>query len=629
MTFVYNTVPTMEQPQPAEANPAEEARPRKILVVDDVADNRVILVRRLQRRGFDVVEADGGIRALELIAQEPFDLVLLDIMMPDLSGLEVLRRVREQHGSLALPVIMVTAKTQSEDVVKALAIGANDYVTKPVDIPVVFARVDTQLALKDAEDLVRRANEQLQGANDTLEQRVAERTTELMDAVWQLQQQITERERSDAHIRYLAHHDALTGLGNRTLFRERLEQVHADPQGKGSLAVLFLDLDGFKNINDTLGHSVGDAVLKCVADRLRDNLRDSDRIVRLGGDEFAVIQIAEEQPESAAALANQLVELICKPMRVQDHELAVGVSIGIATSSGPDQELEQLLRAADLAMYQAKADGKCTYRFFEPEMDMRAQARRVLERDLRSAWAAGQFELHYQPQVSLETNRIVGFEALLRWRHPERGLVPPLDFIPMAEEIGLIVPIGEWVLKQACRDAAAWPGNLRVAVNLSPAQFKSGDVVSSVVNALAASGLPPHRLELEITETVLLARNDVTGPVLKRLHDLGVHIAMDDFGTGYSSLSYLLDFPFDKIKIDKSFVHGMSQRAENLAIVRAVAKLGSSFNADTTAEGVETAEQLERIKAEGCTEAQGFLFSRPIPVAEVVPFLQSAKLPHA
>jgi diguanylate cyclase (GGDEF)-like protein len=594
-----------------------QAKPR-LLIVDDIADNRTILARRFERRGFEIVEADRGQRALDLIAEENFDLVLLDVMMPEMDGFEVLQRIRGQHSPVALPVIMVTAKSQSEDVVQALELGANDYVTKPVDFAVALARVTTQVGRKRAEEGVRQANEALRKANDDLERRVAERTAKLVSANEQLQLEIEHRQKSEAKIEYLAHHDALTGLANRVLLGEQLDEALAHMRRtRDALAVLFLDLDGFKGVNDTLGHTVGDALLKAVAERVRDTVQDTDRVARLGGDEFAILQLSEQQPNNAASLAQHLIEVLSKPFSIDGHQLVVGASIGIAVALDYDADAEQLVKSADLAMYRAKADGRGRFCFFEPEMDAHAQARRLLELDLRNALVQGGFELHYQPLVNLKADSVTGFEALLRWSTPERGQISPGEFIPVAEETGLIVRLGEWALRQACAEAATWPGDIKVAVNLSPSQFKSGNLVPVVVNALSRSGLPAHRLELEITESVLLEVTDENLAVLNQLRELGVRISMDDFGTGYSSLSYLRSFCFDKIKIDQSFIRELSDQEDSRAIVRAIAALGSSFGMTTTAEGVETEEQLRNLRLEGCTEIQGYLVSPPRPASEI------------
>jgi diguanylate cyclase (GGDEF)-like protein/PAS domain S-box-containing protein len=436
---------------------------------------------------------------------------------------------------------------------------------------------------------------------------------------------ITERRRAEQRIAHMARHDALTDLPNRALFRERLaEALAAVPRG-GKLAVLFLDLDRFKGVNDTLGHPIGDELLKLVAGRLRHCVRDTDTVARVGGDEFAIIQTGIDKPLDTAMLARRIGEAVRQPYDLAGHAVVVDTSIGIAMAPSDGVEPDGLLKAADMALYGAKADGRGTYRFFEPAMDMRMKARRELEIALREALACGQFELYYQPQVNVDDRRITGCEALLRWKHPQRGMISPAEFIPVAEEIGLIVPLGEWVLRKACIDAASWPDDIRVAVNLSAIQVVNQNLTSVVVSALAVAGLPAHRLEIEITETVLLHNTEKTMATLHRLRQLGVHISMDDFGTGYSSLSYLRKFPFDKIKIDRSFISGLPGDHESAAIVRAVAGLARSLDMTATAEGVETAEQLEQVRMLGCVEMQGYLFSPPRPLAQIMPLMESQR----
>jgi diguanylate cyclase (GGDEF)-like protein len=442
---------------------------------------------------------------------------------------------------------------------------------------------------------------------------------------------ITERRRAEARIAHLAHHDVLTDLPNRALLRERLEQaVTGMRQGARPLAVLMLDLDRFKEVNDTLGHPIGDALLKVVTERLRGCVGEMDTIARLGGDEFAVVQRVSDPATESATLAKRIQEVITSPFDIAGHHMLIGTSIGIAVAPGDGSDPDQLMKNADLALYRAKSEGRGTYRFFEPEMDQRMQARRSLERDLRNALVNGEFAVYYQPLVNLERNEICGFEALLRWFHPERGTIPPADFIPLAEETGLIVPIGEWVLRQACNEAASWPDHLKIAVNLSPAQFKCRNLVEVIVGAVANAGIAAQRLELEITESVMLQDADAAFDMLTQLHALGVRIALDDFGTGYSSLSNLRKFPFDKIKIDRSFVSDLSgANVDALAVVRSVARLGVSLGMSTTAEGVETKEQLDHVRAEGCTEMQGYYICRPSPAHEITRLLASKALKPA
>ena len=420
----------------------------------------------------------------------------------------------------------------------------------------------------------------------------------------------TEQRRSEARIAHMARHDALTGLPNRLLFHDRLNRA-LTRSAESPVAVLCVDLDRFKTVNDTLGHPVGDELLKLVARRLEGCIREGDTVARLGGDEFAIIQHRLETTDAAGLLAERVVEALAAPFEVQGHQVVCGASLGIAIAPADGKLAEELLKKADMALYRAKAEGRGAFHYFEREMDERMQARRLLELDLRRALVNGEFELYYQPLLNLAENRISGCEALLRWRHPTRGLVLPGEFIPLAEEIGLITPLGEWVMRRACEEAVTWPVEMKVAVNLSPVQFRSRNLVQIVVSALANSGLSADRLEVEITESVLLQDNAANIKVLHELRDLGVRIAMDDFGTGYSSLSYLRSFPFDKIKIDRSFVSDLTNHGDALAIVKAVASLGASLGMVTTAEGVETAAQFDRLRLEGCTEVQGYLVSEP------------------
>jgi diguanylate cyclase (GGDEF)-like protein len=593
------------------------ARPR-LLIVDDISDNRTILMRRFERRGFDVIEADSGFVAIDLIEKGSFDVVLLDVMMPGIDGLETLKRIRSNKSASALPVIMVTAKSESSNIVEALEQGANDYITKPVDFAVALARVNTQVSRKRAEQQVVIANEELRRTNEDLELRVEERTKRLFDANQRLKEEIADREELQARSQYLAYHDSLTGLGNRLLFKEQLEKALMDvPVSPHPLAVLFLDLDGFKAVNDTLGHSIGDLLLRSIAAKLRDLLPSADRIARLGGDEFAILQISTAQPTSSIALAEKIIDVVGHPHNIDGHDVTVGASVGIAVAHPGEMNTETFLKSADLAMYAAKSEGRGTYRMFDPQMDAAVQTRRSMERDMRTALAQREFRLYYQPLVNLQTKRITAFEGLMRWNHVERGNVPPSEFIPIAEEMGLIVQMGEWALRQACSEAAAWPTDVRVSVNLSPLQFSKGNLVSTVMSALAFSGLSPSRLELEITESVLLEKTERNIAILNQLRQMGVRISMDDFGTGYSSIGYLRSFPFDKIKIDQSFVRDLLVDEGSLAIVRAIAGLGVSFGMTTTAEGVETEEQMRCLNLEGCVEVQGYLYSKPVPATEI------------
>jgi diguanylate cyclase (GGDEF)-like protein/PAS domain S-box-containing protein len=428
---------------------------------------------------------------------------------------------------------------------------------------------------------------------------------------------VTERRRADEKIAHLAHYDALTELPNRVLFREQIERELRRLSRGAQFALIYIDIDEFKGINDSLGHHVGDELLKAVAARIRGCLREADLVARLGGDEFAVIQSAVETVNDVVEFVTRIHEAIRRPYHCLGHQLSTDASIGIALAPRDGTDLDQLIKNADLAMYGAKASGRRTYRFFEPAMDATAKARLAMEQDLRQALADGGFEIHYQPLVDLGNNEVTGCEALLRWRHPERGMVSPAEFVPVAEDTGLIVELGEWVLRTACVEAATWPAHVRLAVNISPVQLKCQTVALKIAGALAASGLPASRLELEITEAVLIRDDETALAILHQLRAIGVRIALDDFGTGYSSLSYLKRFPFDKIKIDRCFVSDIAEIDGSSAIVQAVVNIAAARDMTTTAEGVETLQQKEILRGLGCTEMQGYLFSAAKPGPEV------------
>jgi diguanylate cyclase (GGDEF)-like protein len=434
-------------------------------------------------------------------------------------------------------------------------------------------------------------------------------------------QDITEQQRNHERIQYLARHDALTDLANRNLFQEHVEELQPRIARGEQLAVLAIDLDHFKNVNDTLGHGAGDALLKQVATRLRRCCRELDVVARLGGDEFAVLQVAIDQPVVGATLARRIIAAFAEPFDIQDHQFVIGASIGIAVAPLDGRDAETLMKCADLALYRSKAEGRNTFHFYESGMDAAQQRRRRIEAGLRRALASNEFTLAYHPLINIAEHRVRAFEALLRWNSPEHGSVSPVDFIPVAEDTGLIVQIGEWALREACATAATWPDEIEISVNLSPIQFKNRNLVDQVEAALRDSHLHPHRLDLEITESVLLLDSKMTLATLHKFHDLGIKLSMDDFGTGYSSLSYLRAYPFDKIKIDRSFVRDSSNSSDAKAIVKAVIGLGQSLGMATIAEGVETEAQLDLIRRHGCTEAQGFLFTKPLPAEAVGPWM--------
>jgi diguanylate cyclase (GGDEF)-like protein/PAS domain S-box-containing protein len=430
---------------------------------------------------------------------------------------------------------------------------------------------------------------------------------------------ITAQKQAERQVAYMAHHDALTGIANRTVLIEKMDEALTRLRSRSeAFTVFMLDLDLFKTVNDSLGHPVGDELLKLVAQRLTLCVNAGDVVVRMGGDEFAVLAANEgNQREMAIITASRILETLAAPYTLDGHHIEIGTSIGIALAPEHGEEVNQLMKCADLALYKAKAEGRSGYRFFEDAMGTEARNRRALEIDLRNAISKQQFELHYQPIVDIKTKQITSVEALVRWRHPERGMISPVDFIPIAEETGLINPLGEWVLRQACADAATWPSHVKVSVNLSPVQFRSFSPIEMFCNALSATGLPPERLEVEITESVLMQGNANNIETLHQLRSIGISIVLDDFGTGYSSLSYLRLFPFDKIKIDRSFVNELSKNSDCASIVSAVAGLGRSLRVATVAEGIETEDQLVLVRTAGCTHAQGYLFSRPRPAADL------------
>ncbi|MGI9426962.1 MAG: putative bifunctional diguanylate cyclase/phosphodiesterase, partial [Hyphomicrobiaceae bacterium] len=411
--------------------------------------------------------------------------------------------------------------------------------------------------------------------------------------------------------------DALTGLANRVHLHERLDQILTGRRRNDGVVALCVDLDQFKDVNDTYGHYVGDALLRAVAQRLQDSVRDADVLARMGGDEFVVLQTAVDSSAAAAALAGRMIDEISAPYELFGHQVTIGVSIGLSVSYEQTVDADELIKQADLALYKAKQDGRGVFRFFEEEMNARLQERRRMERDLRTALSDDQFELYYQPVVNIERDEIAGVEALIRWHHPERGVVSPGEFIPIVEEIGLAGPVGEWVIKQACQDAANWSDDIKIAINVSAAQFRNPGLLDIVKDALSSSGLKSSRLELEITETVLLDDSETTLGILNELRELGVRVAMDDFGTGYASLSYLQKFPFDRIKIDRSFIDEITKDGSAIEIVRTVIALSKGLGMATTAEGVETSDQLTAIVSEGCSDVQGFLVSRPRPRPEI------------
>jgi diguanylate cyclase (GGDEF)-like protein len=451
---------------------------------------------------------------------------------------------------------------------------------------------------------------------------IAQRKKRLADGGWvSTHEDVTVRHRVEEKVKEMARSDALTGLSNRTEFKQRLDQCLAEARRRiAKYAVLYLDLDHFKVVNDALGHPLGDKLLQEVTARIKTVTREGDTIARLGGDEFAIIQRVLSVPRDAACLAERLIAAIGEPYAIDGNDVEIGASVGVSLAPDDSVDSDELIRNADMALYHAKAN-RGSYSFFKPSMDEQVRSRRKMENDLRAALAEEQFELHFQPVVTVADRQVKSFEALLRWQHPERGRVPPSEFIPVAEENGLIVPIGEWVLQQACLEAAKWPPHIKVAVNVSAVQLKSPGILQSISDAITAAGIEGSRLIVEVTESVMITDAEQAISTLHSIRGMGCAIAMDDFGTGYSSLSYLRRFPFDKIKIDQSFISELGQREDSAAIVRAATGLAKALGMEAVAEGIETEEQLAVVALEGCLEAQGYLISRPMPAPEVFGFL--------
>jgi len=687
------------------------SRPSRLLIVDDNEMNRDMLARRLARKGYVIGLADSARDLLPRVKEDGIDLLLLDIEMPEVSGLDALQSLRESYSPTDLPIIMVTAKNQSDDIVKALEMGANDYLTKPIDFPVALARISTQLSHKNAQEALRESEERYalaaRGANDGLwdwnlltgavyfsprwkamlgfqENEIEDRLEEWLDRIHDADRDRVKQE-IDAHqkgltphfesehrllhkdggfrwmlSRGLAVHDAtgktlrmagsqtditerkvsdpLTGLPNRLLFIDRLGRLirHSKRHKDHLFAVLFLDLDGFKMINDSLGHLIGDQLLVGVAARLEKCLRSSDTVARLGetftvarlgGDEFTILLDDIKEPADANRAAERLMKALAPPFVLAGKEIFTSISIGIAMSNTAYEEPEDLLRDADTAMYRAKSLGKARFEVFDADMRASVMARLQLETDMRRALERHEFRNVYQPIVALDSGRIVGFEALMRWQHPTRGMIGPEEFIFVAEETGLIRDLGWWSLREACRQMSTWRTrskaylDLTMSVNVSAKQLLQPHLVDEMSKLLRETALPPEALKLEITESAVMADPAAAAEMLQHIKSLGVRLAIDDFGTGYSSLSYLHRFPLDTLKIDRSFISGAVDGSEGMEIARTIMPMAKNLRLDVVAEGVETIEQVGLLRRLQCKYAQGYYFSKPLAPEEVPPLL--------
>lgn len=622
----------LSSPAAALANQDDSAasltQPR-ILIVDDVADNRDILSRRLVRRGFQILEACNGTEALEAVKTEKIDLILLDIMMPDILGTEVVRRIRETRTATELPIIMVSAKSGSDDVAESLELGANDYVVKPVDMTIVLARIKTQLK-RSCEAADERASREIaEDAARDLQKAIIESSEQLQYTTSRLTSEKATRKLSEDQLKYMAYHDELTGMMNRSALLEAMDVILSDPEKVARDPVLiFIDLDRFKAVNDVHGHLFGDHLLVEVADRLRKLMGDQSlALARLGGDEFALLFLSEGDLNAAAELGQRIADGLSQPYIVGSIQLRIGASCGAAYTSVCGARSESLLRAADLAMYRAKGSGRDQIVIFDAGILEERLERSFVENGLLGAIENEEFEIYFQPMIDTVSQQISCFEALVRWNHPERGMIPPDNFISVAEDTGLINELGQWVLRNACEVAMTWPDHVRLAVNLSPAQFVNPDLVGMISGILQDTGLVTSRLELEITENCLMDAGDQNVNILQGLRDLGVTVAIDDFGTGYSSISYLQNFVFDKLKIDRRFVSDIESNPKSAAIIDAIVRLGAKIGISTTLEGVESEVQFKAAMLNGCDELQGFLFAAPMTADKATEFIAAyAKL---
>ncbi|NEO52649.1 MAG: EAL domain-containing protein [Okeania sp. SIO3B5] len=584
--------------------------PADILIVDDTPENLRLLSRMLTKQGYNVRKAISGQMALRAVKTAPPNLILLDIMMPYVDGYEVCEQLKNNPQTSEIPIIFLSALDDVIDKVKAFKVGGVDYITKPFHLEEVLIRIQNQLSLQAAEKEIHLLNTQL-------EIRVQERTKQLEEANTKLLE--------------MALHDSLTGLANRVLFMDRLKQALDKTQANSAykFAVMFLDCDRFKVVNDSLGHLVGDELLIAISGRLQKVLKPEDTLARLGGDEFGILQINIQDIDPAVNLANQIFELLSYPFKLLRHEVFINASIGITLGNSNYEKPEYLLRDADTAMYQAKASGKARYHIFSPEMHSTALQLLQLETDLRRAINQQEFIVYYQPIVEFNTGKITGFEALVRWHHPQRGIVSPELFVPIAEETGLINPLGNLVMREACHQLYKWQQQkitnypLTMSINLSVRQFAQPNLIEQVDKILAETQVNPQHIKLEITESAIMENTKTADILLKQLRKRYIKLCIDDFGTGYSSLSYLHLFPVDTLKIDRSFIWSIDDKSTDLGLVPAIISIAKTMRMNVVAEGIETPIQFKQLKELECDFGQGFLFSKPLEAEQMTQLLKT------
>ena len=597
-----------------------------ILIIDDIPTNLGVMVDLLETEGHRVLVAKNGPEGMRRAESEQPDLILLDVMMPGENGFSVCRRLKAGTATRHIPVIFMTSLDDLQHKLEGFGAGGVDYVAKPVQIAEVVTRVRTHLELSALRRQLAAQNQQLREARDELEERVRLRTADLTAEVEERRRAELELQKYSEQIRHMAHHDPLTGLSNRIQFQQRLEQLIAHARHRSeAVATMFLDLDQFNQINDSFGHAVGDMVLREISQRLARCLRETDALARWGGDEFVVALSTPDVEETARRVAEEMLESLVEPVFAEKHELHLSGSIGISLYPTDGLDVQTLLRAADTAMYHAKEKGRGTLEFFTPALTANVQHRTSLATLLHGAQARNEIYLQYQPQIDIDSGRILGAEALMRWRRPDVGSISPAEFIPIAEDTGLIQTLGEWAIRQACEEGQRWHdaghSELTVAVNLSVRQLSDPKIVERVARLLEETGFPPTSLELEITENLLLQPTDEVLRVLRGFNDLGIRLTIDDFGIGYSSLSYLQRFPIQSLKIDRSFVNRIGLAFHDDAIVSAIIALAHSLHLRVLAEGVETAAQIEFLRERGCRAAQGYFYSWPVDAATFMELL--------